>query len=243
MRTTRIYHANELELNVEIALDKNATQHICDVLRMQVGNALILFNGNGTDYLGTIVRVGKKNVCVVLHATEQRNTISPLKIHLAQGLCRGEKMDFVIQKATELGVQEITPIISEYCNVRLKPEREQKKLTHWQKVAASACEQCGRTDLLTINSTMKFESWVEQKFSGIHYVLDPGAMQHIQKDPPLSTMKIALLIGPEGGFTNSEIQYAITKNCKNILLGPRILRSETAGLTAISIFQHLYGDL
>lgn len=243
MRTTRIYHPDELSINVEIILEKNSTLHVRDVLRMQVGDAIILFNGNGLDYLGTIVRIDKKAVRVVLHATEKRHTISPLKIHLAQGLCRGEKMDFAIQKATELGVTEITPIISEYCNVRLNTERLQKKQQHWQKVAASACEQCGRTDLLRINPSMDFNTWIKQKFSGIAYILDPSATKSIDKITTSIPSQVILLIGPEGGFTNNEIQYAILHQYHTILLGPRILRSETAGLVAVTLLQHLYGDI
>ena len=243
MRTTRIYHPDELSINVEIVLEKNAAQHVRDVLRMQVGNALILFNGDGRDYLGTIVRIEKKIVGVVLHATEERNTTSPIKIHLAQGLCRGEKMDFVIQKATELGVTEITPIISEYCNMRLNKERLEKKQHHWQKVAASACEQCGRTDLLQVNAAIDFNTWIKRAFAGIAYILDPSAEQSIDRKTREIPAQITLLVGPEGGFTNSEIQYAISHHYHTILLGPRILRSETAGLVAVTLLQHLYGDL
>ncbi len=243
MRTTRIYHADDLAINVEIILKQNAAQHVRDVLRMQVGNALTLFNGNGQDYLGTIVRLDKKMVSVMLHATEERDTISPLRLHLAQGLCRGEKMDFVMQKATELGVTEITPIISEYCNVRLNTERLQKKQHHWQKVAASACEQCGRTDLLKVNPAIDFNTWIKQTFPDITYILDPGATQSIDKWQASHPSQITLLIGPEGGFTRDEIDDAISHGYKTILLGPRILRSETAGLAAVSLLQYLYGDL
>jgi len=240
MRRTRIYHADEININVEITLDANAAQHVRDVLRMQVGNAIILFNGDGCDYLGTIVRVSKKNVSVMLHASEKRSTVSPLHLHLAQGICRGEKMDFVVQKATELGVNEITPLISEYCNVKLSEERLQKKVAHWRKVVVNACEQCGRTDLLTLNPVMQINQWLQRDLLGTGYILDPGATYGIIKKNNVS--KLTLLIGPEGGFTNSEIQYAVDRGFYHCLLGPRVLRSETASLAAVSMLQHLYGD-
>ena len=240
MRRTRIYYTGEIQINVALSLDKNAAQHVRDVLRMQSGDALVLFNGNGCDYLGTVVQCNKKSVLVMPHASEQRHTISPLQLHLVQGLCRGEKMDFVIQKATELGVNEITPIVSEYGNVKLNQERLAKKLIHWQKVAASACEQCGRTDMVLINPVVKLDAWLKNDFAGVGYILDPGATQSLAKIGDVE--KITLLVGPAGGFSTAEIQYAVQQGFKQCLIGPRILRSETAGLATMAVLQHLYGD-
>jgi 16S rRNA (uracil1498-N3)-methyltransferase len=241
MRTIRLYHPDSLTINREVILLAESQHHLRNVLRAQVGDAVVLFNGDGHDYLGTLVLLNKHQVIVQIHATEQRSTRSPLKIHLAQGINRGEKMDWVIQKATELGVQEITPLMTEYSNVKLENERWEKKLHHWQKIADNACEQSGRTDVLMIYPPITLTSWLTQPKTGLCFLLDPGAQNNLSAQADYQ--EITLLAGPEGGFSHTEVTTAQQAGFQTILLGPRILRSETAGLVAISICQYLWGDL
>jgi 16S rRNA (uracil1498-N3)-methyltransferase len=239
-RNIRIYHPTPLAVNQAIELTAEAQHHLRNVLRAQSGDAVILFNGDGHDYLATIACINKKQVIAQIHSTEQRNTQSPLKIHLAQSINRGDKMDFVIQKATELGVHDIIPIISEYGNVKLNEERWEKKVTHWQKIADSACEQCGRTDLVKIQTPSTLTQWVAEPKSGTCFILEPGAETAMNIQECIS--EITLLVGPEGGFSQQEIDFALKHSFRTILLGPRILRSETAGLAAISVCQARWGD-
>jgi 16S rRNA (uracil1498-N3)-methyltransferase len=241
MRTTRIYYRDHLQVQGEYVLAADAARHVRDVLRMQTGNAIVLFNGDGNDYLATLTRVTRQQVQVSVHSTQARATTSPLYSHLAQGICRGDKMDFVIQKATELGVNEITPIISEFCNVRLNKERLQKKQQHWQKIANSACEQSGRVQLVKVNAPLTLVTYLQNPIMSKAYILEPGADA---SKPLASTMdKVTLLVGPEGGFNEAEINSAVQQGFHTLLLGPRVLRSETAGLAALSICQYLAGDL
>lgn len=197
-----------------------------------------LFDGSGREYLGTLVEVGKKHVSVDLHEQFAGLAESSLKIHLGQGLSRGERMDWAIQKATELGVAEITPIVSERCEVRLKEERADKRLAHWRQIAISACEQCGRSVIPTVNPPVTLHDWLRLE-ADLKLVLHPVAL-------PLSThaqpASLAFLIGPEGGLSDGEVEQARSAGFQPARLGPRVLRTETAPVVALSIAQQLWGD-
>ena len=241
MRITRIYYPHHLALDQMATLTDQAANHLRNVLRAEIGDVCVLFNGDGYEYHARIATLNKKEVQVQITENILCSRQSPLGIHLGQGISRGEKMDWVIQKSTELGVRDITPLITERCNVRLDTERWEKKRQHWQAVAISACEQSGRTDLVTIHRPQLLSIWLQTTFSGMRIMLDPQASKNIKHlvDPTA----IQLLIGSEGGLSEAEIQHATTAGFMGIQLGSRILRSETAPLAVISILQHLFGDL
>lgn len=240
MRTTRIYYPHNLSAEQTVILTDQAANHLRNVLRAQISDECILFNGDGYEYHARISALNKKDVQVQITDNILCPRQSPLAIHLGQGISRGEKMDWVIQKTTELGVQEITPLITERCNVRLDAERWEKKRQHWQAVAISACEQSGRTDIVTVHLPQLLSTWLQTTFSGKRIMLDPNASQGFGQISPITI--IQLLIGSEGGFSDHEIQTATTAGFVGVQLGPRILRSETAPLAAISILQYIYGD-
>jgi 16S rRNA (uracil1498-N3)-methyltransferase len=164
---------------------------------------------------------------------------SPLHVHIGQGLSRGERMDWAIQKATELGVAEITPIVSSRCEVRLKDERTDKRMSHWRQVAISACEQCGRSVLPLIHPPLVLEDWLKQSSAELKLVLHPVAEPLTSHRKPQS---LAFLIGPEGGLSDNEVALAQSAGFQPARLGPRVLRTETAPIVALAVAQHLWGD-
>ena len=169
---------------------------------------------------------------------------SPLKVHLVQGISRGERMDFVVQKATELGVKRITPLLTERGVVKLDDQRAKKRQQHWQKIAASACEQCGRVRLPLLDAPERLDAWLGNKPAHVEsdVILRPGATQSLSAiDMPVT--KICILIGPEGGFTDAEYQLADAAGFVAVSMGPRVLRTETAAVAALTILQSRWGDL
>jgi 16S rRNA (uracil1498-N3)-methyltransferase len=239
MRITRVYLAHPLQIEQEFCLPEDATRHLVTVLRINVGEQVILFNGDGYDYL-SVVTTAKKNNLAVKVIDKTLNLAKPqLNIHLAQAVCRGEKMDFVVQKATELGVSTITPIISEFSNVKLSADRWAKKVIHWQKVANSACEQSGRADLVQIQQPVDVHMFLQQPVEGEKLILNPTASAGLSVK---SASAVTLLVGPEGGFSDIEIKAAEQQGYCAWQLGWRVLRSETAGLATISVLQALWGD-
>jgi 16S rRNA (uracil1498-N3)-methyltransferase len=241
MRLTRIFENSIFKLNDTVRLSDNSAQHICTVLRLKLNDEIVLFNGDGCNYKAKIAQIGKREVFVHITEVEKRNTLSPLHIHLGQALCRGEKMDFVIQKATELGVQAITPLNTEYSNVKLSEERLDKKQAHWQNVADSAAEQSGRTDRLIVHTVEELNEWFKTPFEGLRLVLEPNSPLSIKS--LIKQDSVQLLIGPEGGLSEQEIKEALAVKFTAINLGSRILRTETAALTTSSILQCLWGDI
>ena len=184
--------------------------------------------------------MSKKSVRVELRESIAGLSESPLRIHLGQGLSRGERMDWAIQKATELGVSAITPIVSSRCEVRLKDERADKRMAHWRQVALSACEQCGRSVLPLINPPQELDTWLQQIEADLKLVLHPVAAPLQSHDKPNS---LAFLIGPEGGLSDAEVDQAKAAGFHSARLGPRVLRTETAPVVALSVAQQLWGDL
>lgn len=240
MPVSRIYQPVPLAVGM-LQLEENASHHLARVLRAAVKDEVIIFNGEGGEYHGVIQQINKKNVVVELSKFVDRNSESPVVISLAQGIARGEKMDFVIQKAVELGVSEIFPIISERCNVRLDQEREQKRMQHWQAVVISACEQSGRNRLPVVHAPLMLSDWLEQSHAEMKLVLSPHVTKKL-KDVSVKPASIAVLIGPEGGLSEREIETTIKYNFTALNLGPRILRTETAAVAALSVLQFHFGD-
>ncbi|UFH49685.1 16S rRNA (uracil(1498)-N(3))-methyltransferase [Pseudomonas sp. KNUC1026] len=220
-------------------LPEAQAHYIARVLRLAEGDALQLFDGSGQEYRGTLLEVGKKHVTVRLIEQLAGQPDSGLHVHLGQGLSRGERMDWAIQKATELGVAEITPIFSERCEVRLKDERADKRLAHWRQVAISACEQCGRSSVPVIHPPLLLEQWLGQTEADLKLVLHPVAEPLASHPRP---GRLAFLIGPEGGLTEQEVVQAQAQGFHPARLGPRVLRTETAPVVALALAQQLWGD-
>ncbi|MGC5699508.1 16S rRNA (uracil(1498)-N(3))-methyltransferase [Pseudomonas sp. NFXW11] len=238
MRLSRFFIDAPLGLG-EHQLPEAQAHYIGRVLRMAEGDALQLFDGSGMEYRGNLVEVGKKQVRVRLDESFAGQQESPLQIHLGQGLSRGERMDWAIQKATELGVSEITPIFSERCEVRLKDERADKRLLHWRQVAISACEQCGRSRVPLIHPPLLLADWIKQTQANLKLVLHPVA-EPLESHAKPSTL--AFLIGPEGGLGDAEVEQAHGAGFLPARLGPRVLRTETAPVVALAVAQQLWGD-
>tara|TARA_B100001094_G_scaffold285592_1_gene299843 strand:+ start:9637 stop:10368 length:732 start_codon:yes stop_codon:yes gene_type:complete len=242
MRIPRIFHAGELHEHQTLELDPEPTHHILRVLRMQPDDALILFNGQGHHFSSRIVEVSKKSVRVFVESQHLAANESPLHLHLGQVISRGDRMDFTLQKSVELGVQCITPLFSTRCGVKLSGERLAKKIQQWQKIVISACEQSGRDIVPEVRPAMTLEQWCQESDDAYKITLHPRANIGIN-ELTLPQPKVRLLIGSEGGLTDEEIQTTTTAGFTEVLLGPRVLRTETAALTAITALQFRFGDL
>jgi len=240
MANSRIYHPFAMKAQEEQVLEPQASQHIIKVLRMRVGEALILFNGNKPgEYKATLIGVQKRLAKVRIDEYREVHNESPLHIHLLQGLSKGERMDYALQKAVELGVNQITPVISARCNVKLPAERIEKRLTHWQQVVISACEQSGRCFVPTVMPPTLFSQCLVNT-DGEKIIADPTAPHSMSAR---QSNQVALFIGPEGGFSDEEVALAKEHAAKAIKLGPRILRTETACVVGITLLQAMAGDL
>ncbi|MCW8409148.1 16S rRNA (uracil(1498)-N(3))-methyltransferase [Legionella sp. PATHC035] len=242
MRAVRIYQSGNYHTGQHLELSPEASQHVGVVLRMQVGEKITLFSGDDREFDATIVAVKKKQVTVVIGSVNEVSRESPLAIHLAQAISKGERMEFVMQKAVELGVTSITPLITERCVVKLDKERMAKKLHQWQAIVIAACEQSGRNQVPAVNAPITLEHYVREVQVGLKLILHPGENKK-WRDYMIGSAAIALLIGPEGGLSDHEVQLACQHGFQPLSLGPRILRTETAALTALSLLQAIGGDL
>ncbi len=243
MSISRIFHSGSLQTNAIVQLDDGASHHLARVLRANVNDTLVMFNGQGGEYEAVISRIDKKTVTVQLGKHIAREAESPVAIYLAQGISRGEKMDYTIQKAVELGVKEIIPLITERCTVRLDEERREKRLQHWQSIVVSACEQSGRNQIPGISSPQRLMDWLPPAEADACFVLSPHAQNRLIDAPIKKATHIILLIGPEGGLSEAEIKLACQKNFFPLNLGPRVLRTETAAVAAITALQCRFGDM
>ncbi len=245
MRIPRIYTGQKLLCNRHFVLDDNAAHHVYRVLRLKPGAELILFDGSGKDYHATITFADKYKVS--LQTTTCDNfackTESNLDITLIQGVSRSERMDYTIQKAVELGVDRIIPVISRRCTVKLDANRAHKRIRHWQKVIISACEQCGRSKIPALEDITTYENLFARQPSSLNLILDPAATSTLTQLPEPANATISLIIGPEGGLNDSELNLAKTHKYIGLRLGPRILRTETAAVAAITALQTLWGDI
>ena len=243
MRITRLYLQNtHLQQGECITLPSDASHYIARVLRAKIGDVLHIFNGNSPhEYISEIMEINKKSVLVKINSINKVENESPLSIHIGQALVKGDKLDTIIQKSTELGVKALTPLITERCDYKLTKERMLKKCQHWQKIAISAAEQSGRVFPMQINEPCTLQAWFEQKHQHC-LILDPYSKICLPSLKLQSPDQISITIGPEGGFTAQEIQIARNNNATAIQLGPRVLRTETAPIAMTAILQSLYGD-
>ncbi|TPH18066.1 16S rRNA (uracil(1498)-N(3))-methyltransferase [Litorilituus lipolyticus] len=247
MSNPRIYQATEFSVNQTVKLSDEAFGHVIRVLRLTQGDVITLFNGNeNKQYTAELIDVSKKQAMINITAEEVIKRESPLDIHLGQGISRGDRMDFTLQKSVELGVKSITPLFTERCGVKLSGERLIKKQQQWQKIVISACEQSGRVYVPTVNTPILLSQWLEQQTRALKLNLHPKASHSIMTLPAdtlAGDKQVRLLIGPEGGLSDEEIQLANDASFTDVLLGPRVLRTETAALTAITALQCRFGDL
>lgn len=240
MRIPRIFQNSPLHSSQSLTLEKEAAHHLKNVLRFKSGDKCVLFNGDGKEYPSIITDISSHAVKIEVQTCLEINKESPLSIHLGQAISKGERMDITLQKATELGVTEITPLFSARTEVRLKGDREDKKMEHWRKILISSCEQCGRNRIPTLNSPRTLEAWASDRNEKTKIMLEAGSDTGLKKEN-LST-SIALLVGPEGGLDKNERIYAEKQGFMAVVLGPRILRTETAGMAAITLLQFMVGD-
>ncbi len=240
MRVSRVFIDHQLGANIEIELPVDVGHYLTRVLRLSAGAKLLIFNGQGGEYEAQLTSIVKNHCMVEVGSYINRNTQSPLHIHLGVGLSRGERMDLIIQKATELGVTSITPLFTERCEVKLNGQRLDKRLSHWQKISISACEQSGRTLLPEINRPVIADEWLGAISADIKLVLEPTAKHGLSTN--ITPQHVALFTGPEGGLTERELSLAASNEFQAISLGPRILRTETAPIAALSILQYIWGD-
>lgn len=242
MRTIRVFVAEPLALGVTASLGEQAAGHVSRVLRLKEGDAVQLFNGDGQQYAAVLTQVDKKGVRARVDGAETVNRESPLSITLMQGISRGERMDYTVQKAVELGVSRIEPVISERCGVSVDADRWEKKREHWQRVAESACEQSGRNVVPEIALVRRLDiALSEMAPGGLRVMLDPDGKQSL-RDLQLSGSNVILLAGPEGGLGEMDMKYARAAKFAGLRLGPRILRTETAAMAALAGLQVLAGD-
>jgi 16S rRNA (uracil1498-N3)-methyltransferase len=241
MADPRIYIEQPLKVGDVIDLPEGAARHLLQVLRLKAGDSFLIFNGEPGEFAATLEAAGKRGARARIGPFHEANRESPLHVTLAQCVSKGERMDFALQKAVELGATEIQPLLSKRSVVRVDEERWEKKLEHWRGVVIAACEQSGRTRVPPVNPVLTLERWLEQTDPGLRLVLVPGAGEALRAlDKPERPVRI--LIGPEGGLDDDELRLAVRHGCEPISLGPRVLRTETAGIAALAALQALFGD-
>ena len=243
--TTRLFVSERLSNGAEVTLDAERAHYLGRVLRCQLGETISVFNGDDGEFRATIETLRKKRATLLVRDAVESILESPLKLHLVQGISRGERMDFVVQKATELGVKRITPVLTDHGVVRLDAARAEKRRTHWQRVAESACEQCGRVRPPLVDAPIALNKWFGEGGGGdaTQLVLTHGPAVAPLTGIDSPPVKLCLLIGPEGGLSDSELDDAKLAGFEAVSMGPRILRTETAALTAVALAQSLWGDL
>jgi 16S rRNA (uracil1498-N3)-methyltransferase len=238
---TRVYVPGALAVDSEVELSEAAARHLGQVLRIRSGEGVVLFNGEGGEYEARVTAVERRRVCVHVgrHAAVERE--SALRITLAQCVSKGDRMDYTVQKAVELGAAAIVPLLSTRSVVRVDSERWEKKLDHWNGVITNACEQAGRTRIPRLEPVRRLDSWLAAAPPGLSLVLVPGGAHTLKTLKPAA--EVTFLAGPEGGLAEDEIAQAVRAGFTPVGLGPRILRTETAGVAALAALQTLWGDL
>lgn len=242
MRQSRVYTPQALVSMSSVELSAQISHYLARVLRLSEGDAVTLFNGDGRDYCGEVSEIQRHCVKVNILADHDPANESALKITLVQAVSRGDRMDYCLQKTTELGVTAIQLLISSRVEVRLNEARLQKRLAHWQAVVSAACEQSGRAVVPEVSAPVPFKQWLQQSDTNPRLMLDPLAATKLSSYP-LSAAAVSLLVGPEGGLSEVEIQQARQLGVEPVSLGPRVLRTETAGPAAIAVLQAGAGDL
>ncbi|HVK56125.1 MAG TPA: 16S rRNA (uracil(1498)-N(3))-methyltransferase [Burkholderiales bacterium] len=241
MSIPRFYCSSPIAEAVQLELPPSAGHHAARVLRLKPGDQIVLFDGLGGEYEASIHHINKSGVLVDVGKFHSTDRESELKICLAQGLASGDKMDTIIQKAVELGVARIQPLATRKSIVKLTDERAARRAEHWRQVVISACEQCGRNRVPEVLPVEEIGNWVGREISGSRLVLAPGASRRLAEFPD-PNKEITLLVGPEGGLTDDEVKLALDAGYSPVRLGPRVLRTETAGLAALAAIQALWGD-
>lgn len=243
MRLTRIHVAETLVVGHEVTLPESAAAHLARVLRLQPGDPCVLFNGDGTDYAARITLLSKREVRALVESARALDNESPLHITLVQGVARGEKMDLILQKATELGVQAFVPTSSERSEVRLDGERADKRLAHWRSVVIAACEQSGRARIPSVAPSQALPLALSSLAGTARFLLDPAATQALTDVTAPRIDGCVLAVGPEGGWSPRDRAVLQGAGFTALRLGPRVLRTETAGIAAIAALQARFGDL
>lgn len=233
---SRFFIQADLAVNTHVELTDTVFHHWVKVLRAQVGESATLFNGQGGEYQATLTEINKKTATVVIQQFNPDNRTPAFTTLLGQVMSKGDRMDYAIQKAVELGVSNIQLLTSDRCEMRLKYDRDQKKIDHWQGIVIAACEQCGMNTVPTIYAPVSLDNWLASQLPATKLVLAPNKDEtDVLVD---ATKDIALLIGPEGGLSEAEIQLANQAGFKNWCIGSRVLRTETAPIVALSILNY-----
>jgi 16S rRNA (uracil1498-N3)-methyltransferase len=240
MRVSRLYVAAALNVGSQISLDDDAAHYVRSVLRLKQDQQIILFNGEGGEFSGRFSEVSRKSVRVAIDAFIDRDVESPLKVILGMGISRGDRMDWAVQKAVELGVNHLTPLTTERCVIKFNDDKKQQRHQHWQHIIQHAAEQSGRTRSPLLGEISPLSDWVNQQ-QGLKVFLDPYA-EHCLADLQPENQQLTLLSGPEGGFSDQEREIAKAAGFVPVRMGARILRTETAVLAALSAVQSLWGD-
>lgn len=243
MRSNRIYHPEILTEGLFCYLSHDASHHLVVVLRFSLGEQFIVFDGMGSEYLVQLADLNKKKVQIQVLKKMTVSRESKLKLHLAQGIAKGERWTFSLQKAVELGVSDITPLWTQHVAYKWEKKLDEKKIQQWQDIIISACEQSGRTHIPVLHPMQHFEDFIKQSTTSNRLILQPVAGQHWRDLTWNEASEAILLIGPEGGFHDAEYQLALQEGYQGLTLGPRILRTETAVVSALTLLQALHGDL
>lgn len=244
MRVARLYVGQQLASAGPIALDAQAAHHITRVLRLRPGAALVIFDGSGRQYEATLLSATRRGAEIEVGAELPAFSESPLAVTLVQGVSRGERMDLVMQKATELGVTAIIPVLTERSVVRLSDSRAARRTEHWRRIITSACEQSGRAHVPALAAPLDFDEWLAATtLPATSLVLQPGAVASIATLAAPADARVTIVIGPEGGLTPRERELLLGRGCVAVGMGPRILRTETAALAALALVQASWGDL
>ncbi len=243
MRITRVFLPQPLVAGDSIHVNDESAHYMLTVLRLKAGYSLVVFNGEGGEYQATITELSRKKSLILLIGDYQPRSIeSPLQTTLAVGISRGERMDYAVQKAAELGVTTISPLLTEYCVVKLNPQQAERRHRHWQRIVEHACEQCGRTVVPHLNHPVNLFDWLAQPRQGCQLLFDPAESQNLAEMTCID-QQFHLLIGSEGGFSETEIVRARLTGFQSVNLGPRVLRAETAVVAALTSIQLRWGDI
>ncbi len=242
MRISRLYWPQALSTGQQIEIGDEQAHYVRNVLRLKKAAPVVLFNGQGGEWAAQVVDVGRKKLLIAVGQHYFRDVESPLDIHLGLTLVRAERMDWAIQKAVELGVNRLSPLLSDRCVVQLKEHKAEQKLQHWRKIVQNAAQQCGRTVVPPISRPCLLAEWLAGQKKGLKLFLQPQAGNTLAQLRPQSN-KVTLLSGPEGGFAQHEQDLARQAGFVPSRLGKRVLRAETAALSAVAVVQALWGDL
>jgi 16S rRNA (uracil1498-N3)-methyltransferase len=243
VRVNRVHVAESIAGRQTYDLSGATANHVGRVLRLRSGDPLVLFDGRGGEYAATIKGLGKDRVTVTVGEHVAVDRESPLSITLVQGISRGERMDLVMQKATELGVKHIVPIATERSVVRMNEGQTRRKHEHWRAIAIAACEQCGRNRVPEVRSAIKWSNWLADRVPAAASLLLSTHCATRLTSVLAAAPTVELLIGPEGGLTPEEENAALAAGFRAVNLGPRVLRTESAAIAAIAVIQHRAGDL